>query len=417
LVLTGVVSDMSVLANFELLAENFPPQKPALESPADNATIPPGPVEFQAGGYVDPEGDAHAMTWWQGSRTDDPEPVINEKSDTDLTSYLVSTGFEPGLKYKWRTAYQDAGSGQYSPWSDQREFLIGQTEVDENIPPVTPGVSLKDYRMVSFIHWLDDPSAEAAFGPFMGGGYDDREYRIGTYDPNFGPALKNAATTASGESPGQGGYREYPNFTVEPGRSYWFLAREGVGLSLSGVPVSTSVDICIELKFNTANANGWNMIAPPNDANYHWGDLQVVEKDGSGNIVSGPMPISQLTVNNQYIDIRIWSWTDGSYIATSNPGFMLMKYSGYWVRAKKANIFLCFPAESQLAMSPSEVMIASWVQGISGKFKNMIDTLGMVYARISTDTPPMPMEDFNGKTSDGGGRCFISTITEQDVNQ
>jgi hypothetical protein len=307
--------------------------------------------------------------------------------------YLVSTGFEPGLKYEWRTAYQDEGSGKYSPWSNRREFLVGQIEVDPNVPPVEPGVSFKDYKMISFIQWPDDPTAEAVFGPLMGGEYDPREFKIGFYDPTLG----------------QGGYREYPNFNMEPGSSYWFLARGGLDLTLSGVPVSTDMDICIKLKFNTGNGNGWNMIAPPNDANYHWGDLQVVEKDASGNIISGPMIISQLTQENEWIDTRIWAWTDGSYSSTSNPDFLLMKYSGYWVRAKKANVYLCFPAESQLAMSRSETMIASWIQGISGKFMDMITTMGAAYATISTDTPPMPMADFNGKTSGDGG-CFISII-------
>jgi hypothetical protein len=357
-------------------------------------------VELQTGGYSDPEDDAHTRTWWQVAVQDDPDLIINETSDTDLASYLAGTGFEAGLKYTWRTAYQDAGSGQYSSWSDKSTFLVGIPGVDENIPPVEPGLSFTDYKMISFIQWPDDPSAPAVFGPMMEDGYDEKEYKIGTYDPAFGP----------------GGYREYPDFIVEPGRSYWFLAREGMDFTVSGVPVSLSSDICIKLKFNASNANGWNMIAPPNDAHYHWGDLQVMEKDGSGNILFGPMPISQLAASNEYIDVRIWSWSDGSYTASTEAGFLLMKYNGYWVRAKKANVYLCFPAQSQVAMSQVQTKLATWGGGILTRITQMFDTLGAAYAEISSDSPPLPMSDFDGKSSGGGGGCFISLIFEKNMN-
>jgi uncharacterized repeat protein (TIGR02543 family) len=395
LILSPVTSDVSVLANFEEVSENFSPQKPVLESPENNAVIPPGPVELFSGGYSDPEGDVHVETWWQVGVNDDPGLIINEKSNMDLNSYLVSAGFEKGHRYTWRTAFLDSGSGRYSPWSDRRSFLVGLSEVDENIPPVEPGISFKDYKMVSFIHLPEDPSAKAAFSLLLGDGYDDRKFRIGTYDPVLGP----------------GGYREYPDFSVEPGRSYWFLAREGLDLTLYGVPVSTSEDICVRLKFNRSNANGWNMIAPPNDADYHWGDLQVAGRDSSGSIVFGPMPISQLTADNEYLDIRIWSWSDGSYEAVSDPGFLLMRYNGYWVRAKKANVDLCFPANAQLAKISPQVRIASWAARAASRFKEIAINLGAAYAGISMDTPPLPMEDLGGNASAGSGGCFISIIT------
>jgi uncharacterized repeat protein (TIGR02543 family) len=399
LTISPVTSNMIISAGFEETVENLPPQKPKLENPKNNAVIPPGPAELQTGGYSDPEGDDHSKTWWQVSRTDDPELFINDKSDSDLTSYPVSTGFEPGLKYVWRTAFQDAGSGKYSPWSDVDTFLVGITEVDENIPPVKPGVTARDFRMVSFIQWPEDPSASAVFGPMMPRGYNMVEYRIGIYDPTYG----------------QGGYREYPNFTVEPGRAYWFLARLGLDLTVEGVPVSTSVDICVRLKFNTSNNNGWNMIATPN-ADYNWGDLHVMEKDASGNILFGPVPISQLTGDNEYIDTRIWQWMDGSYSSTSSPGFSLKKYNGYWVRAKKANVYLCFPAEAQLAQAGPVMMIAAWAKEISKRFTDTFEAIGAAYADISQENPPMPMEDFDGKTSGGGSGCFVSSIAEREFN-
>jgi hypothetical protein len=158
------------------------------------------------------------------------------------------------------------------------------------------------------------------------------------------------------------------------------------------------------------------MIAPPNDANYQWGDLQVMEKDSSGNIAFGPMPVSQLTPDNESLDIRIWIWSDGSYSSTSGSGFLLMKYNGYWIRVKKANVYLCFPANAQLAKISPTTMIASWVRDISQQFKDMIEGIGAAYANISTDTPPLPMEDFEGKSSGGGSGCFVSTISEKSMD-
>jgi hypothetical protein len=171
------------------------------------------------------------------------------------------------------------------------------------------------------------------------------------------------------------------------------------------------VDICVKLKFNRSNANGWNMIAPPNDANYRWGDLQVAGKDSSGSIVFGPMPISQLAADNEYLDIRIWSWSDGSYSSTSDPGFLLIRYQGCWVRAKKANVDLCFPANAQLAEISPRTKIALWVAGVASRFKEILNNLGAAYAVISMDTPPPPMGEFDSKASGGGG-CYISTISE-----
>ncbi len=310
----------------------------------------------------------------------------------------MATGFESGRRYEWRVAYQDAGSGEYSPWSEWDNFLVGASQVDENIPPMEPGLQMKDYKMISFIEWPEDPSAKAVFGPFVGEDYE-KNFRIGTYDPTLG----------------SGGYLEYAGFTVEPGRAYWFLARLGEDLHTAGVPVSTDVDFCTPLKYNSTVSNGWNMIAPPNNANYRWGDLQVVEKDAAGNIVYGPVYIFQLQDDNPYIDTRIWEWRKGAYNPTRSGDFLLQRYSGYWVCAKKANVYLCFPAESQIAQITPMMMIAAWVRDVKDRAGEIILGIEAAYADFSTDNPPMPMSGFDKSPSGGGGSgCFVSTIIDDD---
>jgi hypothetical protein len=73
------------------------------------------------------------------------------------------------------------------------------------------------------------------------------------------------------------------------------------------------------------------------------------------------------------------------------------------VRAKKANVYPCFPDNAQLAMTRTAAMIVSWMNDVAMKFTAMIEGIGADYAKIPNDTPSMPMADFDGKTSGGGG--------------
>jgi hypothetical protein len=299
-------------------------------------------------------------------------------------------GLDEGVKYLWRAGYQDMGSGDYA-WSDSESFIVGHVTVDENMPPVEPGVDIAAYRMVSFIQWPQDPSATEVFGPLLGGEYDTAKFRIGIYDPTYG----------------DGGYREYPDFTVEPGRSCWFLSRDGMDLRFEGVPVSTSVDMHISLKYNTISGNGWNMIAPPNNQDYRWGDLSVMVTDSKGNTVSGPMLISQLPEDNPYIGTRIWGWDQGAYTASTLPEFLLERYSGYWVRAKQPNVYLCFPADAGIALRSGG--IDAMYQLITAWADNLLPEFATAYANATTDSPPMPMAGLETEKAGGSGGCFINT--------
>lgn len=391
LMVTNVTTDMAVTALFDENVGNHPPEKPLLLSPIDDEALPPGLVTLVSGPFSDPEDDDHVGSWRQVTRFGTSDIVHDTQSGSDLTSHTIP-GLAPGVKYAWRVAYQDAGSGEYT-WSETGIFIVGTPAVDENIPPVDPGTLIGDYRMVSFVSWPVPSSAEAVFGPLLPEGYDPALLRIGTYDPVLG------------------GYREYPDFSVEPGRSYWFLAREGLDLSVEGIPVSTGVDFCMGLGFNPANGDGWNMIAPPNDRHYALGDLVVSATDGAGHTVFGPMPVALLTPDNPYLDVRIWSWASGDYVASDDPGFVLEAYNGYWVRAKGVNVTLCFPADAPVAMhsfdgGDAEASLlgrfSTWMAGI-------LPDIDTAHADASHDKPPMPMSALEDGAGGSVG-CFIETI-------
>ena len=96
---------------------------------------------------------------------------------------------------------------------------------------------------------------------------------------------------------------------MEPGRAYWILAREGLTVNFNGIPVSMTADVYVALDYNASTSNGWNMVAPPNNADYYWGDVQVVV-DVAGTLT--PMgTLSQLADDNPYIDRRLWWWANG----------------------------------------------------------------------------------------------------------
>jgi hypothetical protein len=332
-------------------------------------------VTLKTSPFSDPNGDTHLQTHWLVRRADsvyyrsDYDPSFDQLvTAVSLTEHTVS-GLEPGLKYVWKAGYVDSGSGDTS-WSEEYTFKIGTSQAGSSVW-IEPGAEATDFKMVSFIQWPDDPVSTSVFGDEMGGSYD-QAFRIGTYDPTSG----------------SGGYVEYgENLKIEPGRAYWFLARDGLNITIDGVPVSGSHDIEVGLLYNSSSENGWNMIACPNNADYHWGDVEVVEYDESGNIVYGPTAISELGDPNDYIDKRLWAWENGSYYSDT---FLMKKYEGYWVKVKKANVFLRFPVNTQAGLSNLSTQVAIPDPG---------------------DSPPGPMGDFSVSEGGIGGDvgCFIAT--------
>ena len=361
------------------IADNQPPDKPILIQPIGNAVVMTGEVTLEAGPYSDPEDDPHIRTRWQVIESGSGEMVYEYQSEYDATVHVVPA-LTPGIKYEWRVGYQDSGSDRFS-WSDMETFIVGIQEEDQNVPPVQAGYALADYRMLSVVHWPVRPAAVDAFGPMLTGEYDFGDYRIGTYDAN---------------KDGLGGYREYPDFEVRPGKAYWVLAREGMAPSVTGVPVTLDNTVDIPLAYNSETLDGWNMIGVPNDARYQWGDIHVMVRNAGGEVVFGPAPIRDLAAGNGYLDKRVWVWEDGRYRYSGAYEFTLDPYAGYWVRVREQeageNVFLSFLPDFQVTADTRGQMQ-----------QNLLVAPDL---QTEKDLPPFPMRE----SGDAGSGCFVKSL-------
>ncbi len=388
LTIDNVTSDMTITANF-IASANLPPDTPALLSPENNSLVQAGPVTLQAGAYSDPENDAHISSHWQVWRYGGTEPVFDVESDTDLTSIEIPGGLPEGFRYLWRVGYMDAGSMTYT-WSGFMAFTVGESLPDRNMPDLPPGVDMADYRMVSVVAWPANPLASAVFGPLVNTAniVELDDYRIGTYDPKIN------------------GYRRYPNFDVVPGKAYWILARNGMNLDLPGVAVPLDTDITVPLTYNPETGNGWNMIAPPNNAGYRWNELLVATYDENGILIT--MPVTQA---GSYIEDAIWQWNTGVGDYSRESGdFLLRPYHGYWVKVKAPNVFLVFPQSAQVLADTGST--TSWLKNFGSMLAQKI--FGPAEATAETaDTPPMPMEGFVDGASGQTPSCFIRTLDDR----
>ncbi len=378
--LTG--SNVTMDSNKTVTAEfNCPPDTPLAITPSDGSTMASGPAYLDAGAFSDYDRDTHTHTYWRVRRADsvygrsDYDPSFDfTATSSPLTTHTVS-GLADGMQYVWKVGYTDSGSGVKS-WSQESTFTVGTSALDI-LPEVEPGTGVASFKMLSFTHWPNDPSAEAVFALT----YDTSQFRIGAYDPVIG------------------GYIEYGNgLKILPGRAYWVLSRYGLDIAYDGVPVSLTQDIEIPLSVNPGTGLGWNMIGSPNEANYNWADVEVVEYGADGAIVFGPTPVSDLSDPNDYIYKTLWRWDGGTY---SGDTAMMEKYEGYWVRARKANVFLRFPVAAQVSAGGRSFRAAAF---------------GSDYSR-SEEPPPMPPgslaaeggEDAHLENPKGG--CFIDSTS------
>ncbi|ABW68569.1 right-handed parallel beta-helix repeat-containing protein [Desulfosudis oleivorans] len=395
---------------------NLPPAVPTYVSPSPFQVFAPGqPVTLRASAFSDPEKDSHLTTHWKVGRADIdyfssfPSPFnYVAEGGTDLTRYTLDAyNFLEGMAYQWIVGYQDSGSLKYA-WSQKpgeegvptNIFVVG-TEETTSLPPMEPGTEIEDYRMVSFTHIPSNPSATAVFGDDLSGGYNTTHYRIGVYDCEMGA----------------GGYREYPNFMVYPGEAAWVLAREGLTTDISGVPMTTEVDVEVALRYNDANGNGWNMVGPPNDRNYAWSEVGVVVYDPeTGEPVFTDL-IGNLPAGNEYIDTRLWSW-NGAYNAATTT---MEAGCGYWVRAKQPHINLRFYGSYHgggdlLIHADAGVGVKTWLARSLDYVKQAAETLFAPASAIAgDDEPPPPMASLNYTSGDSSVdmSCFVSTLLEE----
>ncbi|MFP4446768.1 MAG: delta-60 repeat domain-containing protein, partial [Desulfosudaceae bacterium] len=405
-VVAGRSNNDFLTARYEMFSSaNSPPDTPTHVSPEPFALIAPGqPVTLEASAFSDPDGDSHVSSYWRVTRADidhfsSTVGPFNHETTTDLTSYTIAdASFTEGLAYYWKVGYMDSGSGQYS-WTEEPTelevppdiFVIGTQETSTS-PPVPPGETAAAYQMVSAHHIPADPRPAVVIGDDLAGGYDSTQYRLGVYDCE------------------QGAYQEYPDFMVYPGGAMWVLAREGLSIDITGVPVATGVDVETTLRYNNAADNGWNMVGPPNDRNYLWSHIEVVEYDPNTGQVLFSEPIGFLAADNPYIDTRLWEWDNGQYYTTST----MEAGAGYWVRARRPNINLRFTVGAQVAWNNPGVMLAAAGQQVKHLAGAVLGGSEAVAAE-EDDTPPAPMAALNTSDRDDSSvdvTCFISTLEE-----
>jgi hypothetical protein len=385
----GLGSEMGC---YEIDVSNNPPAVPIPVGPVDEKTFGEmDPIPLDGGLYSDPENHDHSLTYFQVWRADNNVVAINETFSGGVTDYTISPGMIPsGLKYNWRAGYVDEFGA--ASWSDTQSFKIGTPE-DTTLPKIVAGVNVGDFGMISVVHWPNDPSPEKVFNI----DYDPRNYRIGTYD-----AINNR-------------YIEFGNnLEMEPGRSYWILAREGLTINFSGVPVSMTAGMYVSLDYNANTGNGWNMVAPPNKADYYWGNVQVVEEINGTLVDQGT--VQSLADDNPYIDRRLWFWENGHYHSDTpdtDPNLAMEAYAGYWAKAKQAKVFLRFEPGARVAsLGRPEILMA----GIWKKTTTWLSNLN-VFSKEAVaegdDTPPMPMGGLDDNTVDPVFQgCFLETMEQ-----
>ncbi len=262
---------------------------------------------------------------------------------------------------------------------------------------IPPGTERSDYRMRAFpiILAQGESFCEDFLSELFGAeGYSPFDFRIGTYDPELGDYLEC----------GEG-------LEFIPGHAYWFLARNGIDIQLQGPQVDLEGAVDLPLGYNRDSGIGWNMIAAPGNAAYRWNQLLVAAYlyDEQGNFLRlQEYPIASLGENNPYVNLKLWRWQDGGYRfyhpdgdAASDiryvddpllgPGF------GYWVEAKKKDLFLRFVPEARA--------LGRVDRALPRQARRAAPAAG------ASDEPPMPMGDFfSADGSSGGGSCFVEMV-------
>lgn len=382
-----VVGDLGMILRY---GEQHRPNKPTLVGPSNEAVFPENSyITIESSAFSDPDSaNTLQSSSWKVIR-DDTGEVIFERSNT-LTEYFIETMYEnmaPGLKYIWQVQHTD-NTGRLSLWSDEFAFKIGTSEPD-TLETVQAGKSLGDFGMVSIVHWPDNPDPESVFGIT----YDSNNYRIGAWDPE-----QNKYTEAD------------KGLVIKPGRAYWILTRDPLEVHFTGVPVSMVNDIEVCLHTETSAGTGWNMIAPPNAANYFWNDVMVGRWLGDNHPDNvSPVPVTYSAASD-LINHRIWEWKDGGYVNHKlEDNFVLEHYKGYWVKALVDGAYLVFPESARVGglSTPRNTMLA-WKDKAVRWMKSLLPAPSEAMA--DNDLPPVPMESFDGSTNPLFEGCFIESV-------
>lgn len=387
--LTSMGSGIYALSFTGILGNKLP-ARPTLISPADEAIFADSTsIKLKSSAFSDPDGDAQAGVTWRLVRADSEEPAgsfpVTFTQGPFPNEYQIPDQLSEGLKYTWQVGHKDDQGREV--WSEERSFKIG-TSVPETLETIKAGNSLDDFGMISIVHWPDNPNPQEVYDIT----YDPNNYRIGTWDPEQGKYIEF----------GQG-------LTIEPGRAYWVLSRDDLVVYFDGIPVSMVNDIEACLHTHASTGIGWNMIAPPNAANYRWNDVLVGRSvDGDPDLEVFPVPVTS-PVASTLINHRIWEWRAGEYIDHRlDEDFVLEYYKGYWVKAIVEGAYLVFPVSAQVAglATPKNTMLA-W----KGKAIQWIKSLlpAPREAIADNDLPPMPMDTYDGSTNPLFEGCFMKS--------
>jgi len=370
---------------------NEPPAIPALLGPADEAVFGDSrSIILKSSVFSDPEGDVQTGMTFTLVRADSDEPAgsfpVTFTQGPFPDEYQIPDQLSDGLKYTWQVGHKDEQGREV--WSEERSFKIG-TSVSESLPAVSAGKSLGDFGMISIVHWPDNPGPRAVFNI----NYDPSNYRIGAWDPE------------------QNRYIEFgKGLEMEPGRAVWILTRNPLEVNFKGVPVSMTASMEVCLHTHPSTNTGWNMIAPPNAANYLWNQVMVGRWLGPDDDLNvDPVPVSN-PVADTLLNHRIWEWKDGEYVNHRlDENFVLEHYQGYWVKAIVDGAYLMFPVSAQVAgmSTPRNTMLA-WKGEAVQWMKSLLPTPREAIA--DNDLPPMPMESFDGNTNPLFEGCFVQTV-------
>ncbi|MCP4345455.1 MAG: hypothetical protein GY795_08005, partial [Desulfobacterales bacterium] len=388
-----IPSEWSDESSFLVKAKTSP-DTPKVVTPLNEEIIPGKTVNLTVSSFSDPDGDAHNATYWRIERADGEmyDEYKNKQAYLEIPNETIPDGFlADGLKYHWSAIYEDSQT-QRSISSEKSAFKVGESVDSDPRISINDWKDSKDFRMISFVHWPDNPESVEVFKDVNSDNYH-RDFRMGAYNPH----IKNYDEFGAG-------------LKVEPGKAMWFIARDKYDISIKGVPVSTEHDIEVELVYIDSEGGDWNMIGCPNNLSYKWDDVKVLLYSDDKSKILQESEVSYLNDENDLIDKKIWQWRDRDYVyyspgdANSDGDPSLKPNEGYWVKAKQKNVFLKFPHEK--GTEPSNQENGKQPVSRTSKLRRTITD--------SIDKPPSPIGSFSdsSKVEDSSG-CFISNAASR----
>jgi len=196
---------------------SYPPEQPMNQSPASGAEEQSATPTLKASPFLDQDpGDIHVQSQWQiAVNSVFSAPILDEGSNTALTSYTVSPGIlQLDTWYWWRVRYQDC-SGTWSDWDDPGYFPTVFKTIATNTSPEQP-------ENVS----PEDGAAGLSLTPTL----EASDYIDSNGDPHWQSQWQiadNSVFSAPILNEVTGPLTAYivPSDTLDPGAAYWWRGR------------------------------------------------------------------------------------------------------------------------------------------------------------------------------------------------